>query len=111
MTDLTSSSDPDPLRRRIALVAVLLGTLLSAAAIYNTAQFWWHGRGFEVPFRYVVYSAWLLPAGVLLLLAAKGLRSNRPWPWALILAAVLWIPTVLLLVPHGYIYFLRAVPR
>jgi hypothetical protein len=111
MTDPTSRSDPDPLRRRIAITALVIGALLTAAAIYNAAQFWWHGQGFEVPFRYVLYSAWLLPAGVLLLLGANGLRSGRPWSWALIIVAVLLIPAVLLFVPHGYVYFLRAVPR
>jgi hypothetical protein len=109
--DATSTSDPDPKRRRLATLSVVLGGLITAAAIYNVAQFWWYARRFEVPFRYFLYAAWLLPAGVLLLVASARVRNGRPSAWILILLALLWVAAILLFGPRGYVYFLQSVSQ
>ena len=99
--------EPDPIRRRLGFAALGLGALLSAGAVYNGARFWWLGRGFEIPPRFLVYSFWLLPAGAALLIAGGGLRSGRRGSWLLVILAALWIPAVLILAPQGYFYFLK----
>jgi len=89
----------------------VLGGLLSVVAIYHAARFWWYARGFEVPFRYFLYSAWLLPAGLLILIAAARFRNGGALPWILVLLAGLWTVAVLVFEPHGYTYFPRVVPQ
>ena len=90
---------------------MVLGGAVTVAALYLVARFSWEARGFEVPLWYFLYSAWLLPPGVLLIVAGARIRSTRSWEWILVLIALLWVVGILLFGPKGYIYFLRPIPR